>query len=98
VGIVLLYFGKALFAYGQRYLMTWVGQRVILDIRVLLYDHIQRMSLSYIHGKRVGELLSRITNDVNVLQDMVTSVVVDLVVQGGTFLGMSASFSTLTGN
>jgi subfamily B ATP-binding cassette protein MsbA len=46
------------------------------------------MSLSYIHGKRVGELLSRITNDVNVLQDMVTSVVVDLVVQGVTFLGM----------
>jgi subfamily B ATP-binding cassette protein MsbA len=87
-GIVLLYFGKAVFAYGQRYLMTWVGQRVILDIRVLLYDHIQRMSLSYIHGKRVGELLSRITNDVNVLQDMVTSVVVDLVVQGVTFLGM----------
>ncbi len=89
-GLVLLYTGKALFSYGQRYLMTWVGQRVILDLRVLLYDHIQHMPLSFISGNRVGELLSRITNDVTVLQDVVTSVVVDLVVQGVTFVGMLA--------
>lgn len=88
VGLVLLYAGKACFSYGQRYLMTWVGQRVILDLRVRLYDHMQHMPLSFISGNRVGELLSRITNDVTVLQDVVTSVVVDLVVQGVTFVGM----------
>ncbi len=88
VGLVFLYTGKALFSYGQRYLMTWVGQRVILDLRVRLYDHMQHMPLSFISGNRVGELLSRITNDVTVLQDVVTSVVVDLVVQGVTFVGM----------
>ncbi|MCF7934981.1 MAG: ABC transporter ATP-binding protein/permease [Synergistales bacterium] len=88
VAMVVLYFLKALFTFGQRYLMTWAGQRVILDLRVRLYDHVQRMSLRYINGRRVGELISRVTNDVNVLQDVVTRVAVELVVQCVTVVGM----------
>lgn len=88
IGLVFLFIGKGIASYGHQYLMNWVGQRIVMDLRVRLYDHMQRMSLRYIYGKRVGELMSRITNDVNVLQNMVTTVIVDLVVQGITFLGM----------
>lgn len=90
LGIILLYVGKGAAGYGQTYLMNWVGQRVILDIRLAVYDHVQHLSFSYLNSKRVGELLSRITNDVAVLQDVLSAVVIDLVVQGVTFVGILA--------
>ncbi len=88
VGIVLLYTAKSVFFYGQQYLMSWVGQRVVVDLRLRLYDHMQRMSFRYLYGHRVGEMLSRITNDVTILQNMITSVFIDIVVQGLSFIGM----------
>ncbi|MEA3507972.1 MAG: ABC transporter ATP-binding protein, partial [Synergistota bacterium] len=88
VGLVVLYLFKNVAYYGQQYLMNWVGQRVVLDIRLRLYDHMQRMSLKYLYGQRVGELLSRITNDVMILQDMITGVLIDVVVQSLSFIGM----------
>ncbi len=88
VGIVILYTAKSVFFYGQQYLMSWVGQRVVVDLRLRLYDHMQRMSFRYLYGHRVGEMLSRITNDVTILQNMITSVLIDIVVQGLSFMGM----------
>jgi len=88
VGLVLLYTAKSAFYYGQQYLMSWVGQRVVVDLRLRLYDHMQRMSLRYLYGRRVGEMLSRITNDVTILQSMITNVLVDMVVQSVSFAGM----------
>lgn len=90
VGLVLLYVMKNAAHYGQQYLMNWVGQKVVMDIRLELYDHTQRMSLKYLYGTRVGELISRITNDVTKVQDMITTVVIDIVVQGLSFVGMIA--------
>lgn len=88
--LVVLFIGKGLASYGHQYLMNWTGQRVVMDLRLLLYDHLQRMSLKYLYGKRLGELMSRITNDVSILQNLVTSVLVNLVVQAVTFVGMVA--------
>ena len=58
VGVVVIFVFKGLALYGQQYFMNWVGQRVVMDIRIALYDHMQRMSLRYIHASRVGELMS----------------------------------------
>ncbi len=88
LGLVVLFVFKGVAGYGHQYLMTWVGQRVIMDLRLRLYNHMQRLSFRYFSGKRVGELLSRVTNDVNVLQDVTTNVVVNLIVQTVTFLGI----------
>ena len=85
VGVVVLYILKAVFAYANLYLMTWVGQKVVIDIRLELYDHTQRLSLLTLYKKRSGEFLSRITNDVATLQNILGNVIVDLVVQGVTF-------------
>ncbi|HPE65164.1 MAG TPA: ABC transporter transmembrane domain-containing protein, partial [Synergistales bacterium] len=83
--LVALFAGKGIASYGHQYLMNWVGQNVVMDLRLRLYDHLQRMSLKYLYGKRLGELMSRITNDVTILQNLVTSVLVNLVVQAATF-------------
>jgi subfamily B ATP-binding cassette protein MsbA len=57
VGLVLLFVGKAVASYGHQYLMNWVGQHVVMDLRVELYQHMQKLSMRYIYGKRVGELM-----------------------------------------
>jgi len=89
VAIVLLFVLKNLAGYGQQYLMVWVGQRAVMDLRVALYGKIQSLSLTYLHKRRVGELLSRITGDVATLQGLVSTTIVDLVVQTLTFFGMA---------
>ena len=86
--VIFLYILKAAFAYANLYLMTWVGQKVVIDIRLELYDHTQRLSLLTLYSRRSGEFLSRITNDVSTLQNILASVVVDFVVQGVTFVGI----------
>jgi subfamily B ATP-binding cassette protein MsbA len=88
LSIILLYVFKAAFGYGHAYLMAWVGQKVIMDLRLELYDKTQRLSLSVLYRRRMGEFLSRITNDVATLQNILSSVVVDLVVQSVTFGGI----------
>lgn len=88
VGVIVLYFLKAVFGYAHMYLMTWVGQKVVIDIRLELYDRTQRLSLATLYSKRSGEFLSRITNDVATLQNILANVVVDFIVQGVTFIGI----------
>ena len=90
VGLVVLYFLKAAFGYGHAYLMAWVGQKVVMDIRLELYDKTQKLSLRTLYRRRMGEFISRITNDVATLQNILSTVVVDLVVQGVTFVGIMA--------
>lgn len=88
LGIVVLFLLKGLAGYGHQYLMSWIGQRVVMDIRLKLYEHMQSLSFRYFHASRVGELLSRVTNDVNVLQSLVTTVLVDLVIQSVSFVAI----------
>lgn len=88
LAIIVMYIFKAFFAYGHMYLMTWVGQKVVIDVRLELYDHTQKLSFATLFSRRSGEFLSRITNDVATIQNILASVVVDFVVQGCTFLGI----------
>lgn len=88
LGVVVIYFFKVIFNYIHMYLMTWVGQKIVIDIRLELYDCTQRLSMSTLYSRRSGEFLSRITNDVSTLQNILANVVVDFVVQGTTFVGI----------
>lgn len=88
LGVIAIYTLKAIFSYIHMYLMTWVGQKVVIDIRLELYDCTQRLSMTTLYSKRSGEFLSRITNDVATLQNILANVVVELVVQGTTFVGI----------
>lgn len=76
--IVLLMLVKHAFVYMSSYLMNDVSQRVIRDIRDRLYAKIQSFSLDYFSERRTGELLSRITNDVAVIENAISYGVTDL--------------------
>ena len=88
IALVVIFGLKAITTYYQRYLMNEAGQSAVMDIRIALYDHMQRMSLKKIYASRIGELMSRITGDVATLQNIVTSTFVDLVFNFLTFVGM----------
>ena len=63
---------QAFFNYVQSYFLAYVGERVMADLRVQAYEHVQRMSLRFFNDRRVGEIMSRITNDVTTIQNTTT--------------------------
>ena len=69
---------KHIFVFAHQYLMGDVSQRVIRDVRSNLYEKIQHLSLDYFSQKRTGELVSRITNDVNMIENAVSYGLTDL--------------------
>jgi ATP-binding cassette subfamily B protein len=60
------------FRYAQTYVMQAMSQRIIIDIRMTIFQHIQRMSLRFFDQNPVGRLLTRITNDVDALNEFIT--------------------------
>jgi ATP-binding cassette, subfamily B, multidrug efflux pump len=65
-----------LFGYAQIVLTTWLGQRVMFDLRQQIFGHLQRLSLDFFDRNPVGRLMTRVTNDVEVLNDLFSSGVV----------------------
>jgi subfamily B ATP-binding cassette protein MsbA len=63
---------QAVFNFTQSYLLSFVGERVMADLRLQTYEHVQRMSLRFFNDRRVGEITSRITNDVTTIQNTTT--------------------------
>lgn len=72
--LVGLYFFKGISFYIKDYLHNNVGQRIIMDIRNVVYDHVQNLSLSYFSRNKTGQILSRMTNDVVNMQSAVMSI------------------------
>jgi len=68
-----------LFEFTQTYLMQWTGQKVMFDLRSQLYRHLQRMDISFFDRNPVGRLVTRVTTDVDALNEMFTSGVVSIV-------------------
>ncbi|HQP91934.1 MAG TPA: ABC transporter ATP-binding protein, partial [Candidatus Omnitrophota bacterium] len=79
--LAVLFLLKGLFTYLQSSLMSDVGQRVMRDIRARLYEKFQSLDLEYFSRKRSGELMSRITNDVAMVENAVSYGFTDLVYQ-----------------
>jgi ATP-binding cassette subfamily B protein len=69
---------SAVLEYGRVILTTWIGQNVMLDLRAQIFSHVQRLGLSYYDRNPVGRLMTRITSDVEVLNEMFTSGVVTI--------------------
>ena len=78
----------AVSTYSEKYLTTSVGQWVTHDLRRTLYHHIHRLSLSQHDEARTGDLISRVTSDIEAIQDFVTSAMLGIVVDVVTIAGM----------
>ncbi len=82
IGIVILFVFKGVFGFLQSYLMSDIGQRIVRDIKAKLYAKFQSLSLDYFTHKRGGEMISRITNDVKLVENAVSYGSTDIVYQG----------------
>ena len=78
----------ALCSYAEKYLTTSVGQWVMHDLRRTLYSHIQRLSLAYHDHKQTGDLISRVTSDIDAIQSFIASGLLGAVVDILTLVGM----------
>ena len=73
--------------YAQTYLTGWVGERMLADLRTQLFEHLQRLSLGFYERTRAGVIISRLTNDVEALDQLVTDGVSSLVQSTLTLIG-----------
>jgi ABC-type multidrug transport system fused ATPase/permease subunit len=75
--------------FGDQYLRHVVGERFLFDLRVRIYDYLQRLSLSFFERTSTGELMSRVTNDVNELERFITHGVILITVDALRVVGVS---------
>jgi ABC-type multidrug transport system fused ATPase/permease subunit len=89
--VVIAFLISALIVWGMTYLQTylvgWVGQRVLADLRIRIFTHLQTLPIGFYESRSAGVLISRITNDVEALDSLVTDSVVTLFQSGLTLLG-----------
>ena len=74
-------------SYGQTYLVNWVGERALQDLRIKLFRHMERLSIGFYSRNKAGVLISRMTNDVEALNQLVTDSVVTLFQSTLTLVG-----------
>ena len=81
--------------YVQTYLVGWIGQRALADLRIRIFTHLQSLSIGFYESRPAGVLISRMTNDVEALDSLVTDSVVTLFQSGLTLLGTAVILLTL---
>jgi ABC-type multidrug transport system fused ATPase/permease subunit len=89
--VVIAFFASALIVwvmtYAQTYLVGWVGQRALADLRIRIFKHLQTLPIGFYESRSAGILISRMTNDVEALDSLVTDSVVTLFQSGLTLIG-----------
>ncbi len=90
LAILIIYAIKGIFFYLQTYLMNYVGQRIVANLREKLYAHIIDLPISYFHKQHTGILMSRIINDVNLVREAVSGAVTGALCDAFTIMGLTA--------
>lgn len=92
LGLVLL---QGLCTMGHSYLTAWVSQRIMADFRQHVFAHLQTLDVKFFARRRTGELLSRLMNDVGIIQSVATELPIDSAKQLVTFIGGLAFLFTM---
>jgi subfamily B ATP-binding cassette protein MsbA len=87
LSIVVIFIARGIFYYGQNYLMSYVGQHVVIDIRAEVFKKLQRLSMSFYDKNKTGTIMSYVTNDVNALQGAMVENTIELVTEGFILIG-----------
>ncbi len=90
LALIVVFVLQMVFNYVQGYLITFVGERAVADLRIEIYTHLQKLSLAFFNERRVGELTSRVTNDVTVIQGVTTNAVAAFIQNIINFVGSFA--------
>ena len=95
ISILVLFLLRGFFYFGERYLMSFVGQRIVNDIREKLYRHLQILSLSYFDRRKTGNIMSNLTNDVTALQTAIAGNLISFVQESVILIGSLVSMLVL---
>lgn len=79
----------AILNYFNSYIVSKVGQKAIMDIRNSMYEHIQTLDMKFFDKNRTGDLMSRLTNDVNLLQQLISSSMLQVLTDTVTFIAVA---------
>lgn len=82
-----IFLGQATFSFVQSYLLAGVGERIVHDLRTSLYNQIHRLSLDFFARERVGDLVSRLSNDTNQMRTSLTTNLASLMSQIASLIG-----------
>lgn len=85
--IIAIFVVRGLFWYGQNYLMSYVGQSVIIDIRAAVFKKLQRLNVSFYDKNKTGTIMSYVTNDVNALQSAMVENTIEMITEGFILIG-----------
>jgi ABC-type multidrug transport system fused ATPase/permease subunit len=88
----LVYWGAS---FVQTYMVGWVGQRVLQDLRVQIFEHLQRLSIGFYSRRQAGVIISRLTNDVQALDQLVSDGIVTLFQSSLLLIGTAVILLTL---
>jgi len=90
LALIAIFALQSVLYFVRGYLLAFIGERVMADLRLRLFEHLQGLSLSYYNERRTGELVSRLTNDVSTVRAVVTSDISTALSQSLTFVGAFA--------
>ena len=89
VGFILAAVALAVFSFISSYFLSILGQRAVFSIRSDLYSHLIQQDIEYFDRNRTGDLMSRLTNDVNALQKLISSDLLEIITNIGVFIVVS---------
>lgn len=91
ISILVVFLVRGFATYGQTYTMSYIGQRVIIDIREAMFKHLQRLDQAYYDRRKTGVIMSNLTNDVAALQSAIVDNLVSFITEGVTLIGSLVS-------
>jgi subfamily B ATP-binding cassette protein MsbA len=92
IGLFLL---QAIFTFVQSYLLTYIGEHIVYDLRNNLYTHLQKLSLEFYANRRVGEIISRLSSDVTQVRSLLTNNITTMLSQVISLIGSVVIVLTL---
>lgn len=90
VSIVVVFAIRGVFYYGQSYLVSYIGQRVVVDVREVMFRKFQRMPMEYFDKHQTGETMSYLTNDVGAIQSALVDNLIEMFTEGAILIGSIA--------
>ncbi len=73
IGVIIVFALNAVFVWLRHYTLSWLGERVVVDLRALVFDRIMTLPLGWFHERRSGELVGRLASDVTIVSGVVSS-------------------------
>jgi ATP-binding cassette subfamily B protein len=93
--VLIVYISRAGLQFLRSYLAHLAGWGVVADVRKYIYEHMQRLSLRYYEDKQVGQLMSRVINDTELFEQLISHALPDIIVNAITFVGVTAVLLSL---